>query len=186
MSGVRKHFCTVVRRGAGGCSRPRKYGISGCIPAVVSSVDRSSARGTRGVDGRYECPFDSKKARKPARSSPELCILGLYERGSADPGPGVDERSWTCPSPASAPFDRTSMPQRARFRSDCGTIVTLLRRRPGPVRSPRGSDPDRRNAHRSARKIVGSSTHMLSAERPSTRSPLRLRSPHGSSPTTGG
>src|SRR5438067_13230153 len=118
MSGVRKHFCTVVRSGAGGCSRPRKYGISGCIPADVSSVDRSSARGTRGVDGLNGWPFDSKNARKPARSSPELCILGLYERGSADPEPGVDERSVTCPSPASAPFDRTSMPQRARFRSD--------------------------------------------------------------------
>ena len=47
MSGVRKHFCAVVVSGAGGGSRPRKNGICGCIPAVVSSVEWSSARGTR-------------------------------------------------------------------------------------------------------------------------------------------
>src|SRR5207248_521962 len=46
MSTVRKHFCAVVVSGAGGGSRPRKYGIWGCIPAVVSSVVWSSARGT--------------------------------------------------------------------------------------------------------------------------------------------
>src|SRR5438067_4622281 len=77
MSGVRKHFCTVVRSGAGGCSRPRKKGISGCMPAVVSSVERSSARGTSDAEGRKVCPLDSKKARKPARSSAEVCIRGI-------------------------------------------------------------------------------------------------------------
>ncbi len=51
MSGVRKHFCDVVVRGAGGCSRPRKNGICGCIPAVVSSVEWSPARGISGHDG---------------------------------------------------------------------------------------------------------------------------------------
>ena len=35
MSGVRKHFWQVVVSGAGGCSRPRKYGICGCMPALV-------------------------------------------------------------------------------------------------------------------------------------------------------
>src|SRR2546423_5323226 len=79
MSGVRKHFCTVVRSGAGGCSRPRKKGISGCIPAVVSSVERSSARGTSEAEGRKTWPFDSKKARKPARRSADVRIRGLYE-----------------------------------------------------------------------------------------------------------
>ena len=63
MSGVRKTFWTVVRSGAGGCSRPRKNGISGCIPADVRSVERSSARGISGHDGWNVCPFDSKKAR---------------------------------------------------------------------------------------------------------------------------
>ena len=37
MSGVRRHFCAVVVSGAGGGSRPRKYGIWGCIPADVKS-----------------------------------------------------------------------------------------------------------------------------------------------------
>src|SRR5262249_54111615 len=44
MSGVRKTFWQVVVVGAGGGSRPRKYGICGGIPALVSSVERSSAR----------------------------------------------------------------------------------------------------------------------------------------------
>src|SRR2546421_10066166 len=100
MSGVRKLFCTVVKRGAGGGSRPRKYGISGCIPAVGRSVDRSSARGTSEEDGRKVWPFDSKKARKPARSSPHVRTLGLDERPAEGLGPAVGERAWTCPSSA--------------------------------------------------------------------------------------
>ena len=52
MSGVRKHFCAVVVSGAGGGSRPRKNGICGCIPAVVSRVEWSSARGTSEYDGQ--------------------------------------------------------------------------------------------------------------------------------------
>ena len=60
MSGVRKHFCEVHVSGAGGGSRPRKYGICGCIPAVVSSVEWSSARGTSGHDGSRLWPFSSK------------------------------------------------------------------------------------------------------------------------------
>jgi hypothetical protein len=35
MSCVRNTFWHVVVRGAGGASRPRKYGICGCIPALV-------------------------------------------------------------------------------------------------------------------------------------------------------
>ncbi len=77
MSCVRKDFCTVVSSGAGGCSRPRKNGINGCIPALISSVERSSARGIRGAEGRNLCPFDSKNARKPERNSADVCILGL-------------------------------------------------------------------------------------------------------------
>ena len=77
MSGVRKHFCEVDVSGAGGCSRPRKYGICGCIPAVVSSVEWSSARGTSGHDGSRLWPFSSKKERKPSRSSADVCTLGF-------------------------------------------------------------------------------------------------------------
>ena len=41
ISVVRKHFCTVVNVGLGGCAWPRKNGLSGCMPAVVSSTDGS-------------------------------------------------------------------------------------------------------------------------------------------------
>jgi hypothetical protein len=52
MSVVRKHFWTVVSRCAGGSSWPRKYGLSGCIPAVVRSTDGSYVAGTSEADGR--------------------------------------------------------------------------------------------------------------------------------------
>src|ERR687883_881125 len=82
MSGVRKHFWTVAVVGAGGCSRPRKYGICGCIPALVSSVERSSARGISDSDGRRRWPFSSKNERKPSRSSADVRIGGpAYRRG---------------------------------------------------------------------------------------------------------
>src|SRR5258708_7744367 len=83
MSGVRKHFCAVVVSGAGGGSRPRKYGICGCMPAVVSRVERSSARGTSDADGRRRCPFSSKNERKPSRISGEECIAAIL--GSRSP-----------------------------------------------------------------------------------------------------
>ncbi len=63
MSGVRKTFCVVVVSGAGGSSRPRKYGICGCMPALVSSVEWSSARGTNDADGTRRWPFSSKNER---------------------------------------------------------------------------------------------------------------------------
>ena len=44
----------------GGSSRPRKYGLSGCIPAVVSSTEGSCEDGTSEADGRRRCPRSSK------------------------------------------------------------------------------------------------------------------------------
>src|SRR4051794_26333857 len=85
MSGVRKHFCTVVVSGAGGVSRPRKYGICGCIPADVRSVERSSARGTSEAEGTRRWPFSSKNAWKPSRISFVVRIADGHCRG-ADPG----------------------------------------------------------------------------------------------------
>ena len=41
MSTVRKLFWQLVRRRAGGSSSPRKYGLNGCMPAVVSNTDGS-------------------------------------------------------------------------------------------------------------------------------------------------
>ena len=57
MSVVRKHFWTVVSRGWGGVSSPRKYGTSGCIPAVVSSTEASAEDGTSDAEGsrRWSC-----------------------------------------------------------------------------------------------------------------------------------
>ena len=49
MSGVRKHFWQLVSRWWGGVSRPVKYGLSGCMPALISSVEGSS-RGTSGAE----------------------------------------------------------------------------------------------------------------------------------------
>src|SRR6266540_4489167 len=69
MSGVRKTLCTVVSSGAGGSSNPRKYGISGCIPAETRRVERSSARGISDAEGWRAWPFDSKNERYPSRSS---------------------------------------------------------------------------------------------------------------------
>ena len=66
---ARRHFCTVVKRGAGGAFAPEKYGFSGCIPAEMKSVDGSSGGGIRGNDGKRRCSFDSKNERKPSRSS---------------------------------------------------------------------------------------------------------------------
>src|SRR5919201_2169301 len=84
MSCVRKHFCGVVSNGAGGCSRPRKNGISGCMPALVRSVERSSARGISDADGRNRWSFDSKKARNPARSSPDVRMESIVGAGPYD------------------------------------------------------------------------------------------------------
>ena len=42
MSKVRTHFCTLVARGNGGFSWPRKYGLNGTMPATVNSSVGSS------------------------------------------------------------------------------------------------------------------------------------------------
>src|SRR4051794_29225978 len=39
------------------------------MPALISSVERSSARGISDADGRRRCPFASWKERKPSRIS---------------------------------------------------------------------------------------------------------------------
>ena len=77
MSWVRKHFCDSVVSGAGGSSRPRKYGICGCMPAVVSRVEWSSGRGISGHEGSRLWPFSSMKERKPSLSSAEVRTPGL-------------------------------------------------------------------------------------------------------------
>src|SRR4029453_6490904 len=101
MSGVRKTFCTVVSSGAGGSSKPRKYGISGCIPAETSSVERSSARGISEWEGRNSWPLDSKNSRKPARSSAVVRMAAIVRAVDFGTGRWIDAgearlfvRSW--------------------------------------------------------------------------------------------
>ena len=60
MSVERKHFWHVARRGCGGFSMPAKYGLSGCMPAVVSSTDGSKVAGTSEAEGRRLWPRLSK------------------------------------------------------------------------------------------------------------------------------
>ena len=69
MSVVRKHFWQVVSRLRGGRSWPRKYGLSGCMPAVVSRTDGSYVAGTSDADARRRWPRCSKKERKVSRIS---------------------------------------------------------------------------------------------------------------------
>src|SRR3954451_12318887 len=64
MSTVRKHFWHEVRRCAGGSSSPRKNGLNGCIPAVVSSTDGSYEGGTSDAEAMRRGPRSSKNARK--------------------------------------------------------------------------------------------------------------------------
>src|SRR3954468_18951265 len=79
MSTVRKTFWQLVKRLYGGVSCPWKYGLSGCIPALMSSVDGSWAVGTSDADGSRRWSRDSKKARNRSRISSvvmEGCSLG--------------------------------------------------------------------------------------------------------------
>src|SRR5436190_3664913 len=70
--------------------------MSGCMPAVVSRTVRSSARGTSDAEGRNVWPFDSKKARKPARSSADVRITRFYE-------PGLPPRCVSRPTDVASP-----------------------------------------------------------------------------------
>src|SRR5215204_3322471 len=79
MSPVRNTFWTFATRGAGGSSRFRKYGMSGCIPAEMNSVLWSSARGISDAEGCLTCPFSSKKERNSSRSSAVVGIARLLD-----------------------------------------------------------------------------------------------------------
>ena len=47
------------------------------MPALFSRVEVSPGRGTSGHEGSRLCPLDSKKERKPSRSSALVRIPGL-------------------------------------------------------------------------------------------------------------
>ena len=96
------HASSVARPAA--VSRPRKNGLSGCMPAVVSSTDGSWVAGTSEAEGRLRCPFDSKYARNPSRSSSVVrtdSIVGRRPRRVREPATEAPSRpALRCP-PAS-------------------------------------------------------------------------------------
>ena len=83
MSGVRKHFWQVVRRSAGGGSCRVKYGLSGCMPALMSSVE-GSLRGISGADGLRRWSRASKKRWYRSRISSEV-TQAVYGRAAHAP-----------------------------------------------------------------------------------------------------
>src|SRR5215208_1852290 len=95
MSGVRNTFWASVRRWCGGCSRPRKYGLSGCIPAITSSVEVSLGGGISGNDGSRRWSRCSKKERNCSRISSVLiamapCSLARLRAPPGDRPPADD------------------------------------------------------------------------------------------------
>ena len=77
MSTVRNVFWQVVTRGCGGCSRPRKYGLNGTIPATVNSTDGSCSAGISDADGSTRWSRSAKKSRKRRRISSEVTGTGV-------------------------------------------------------------------------------------------------------------
>src|SRR3954451_10499162 len=77
MSTVRKQRCTSVMRDAGGSSSPRKYGLNGCIPAVVSRTEGSWTEGTSEAEGTILCSRAAKKDRYVSRISCALMLGSL-------------------------------------------------------------------------------------------------------------
>ena len=77
MSGVRNVFWQVVTRGCGGRSTPWKYGLSGCIPAIVNSAEGSCSAGTSDAEGSRRWSWDSKNSRKARRISSEVIGHGV-------------------------------------------------------------------------------------------------------------
>ena len=71
MSTVRTHFWMLAARGHGGVSSPRKYGLKGTIPALVSN--RVGSVGINDADGRTVWPRAAKKSTK-ARLISLACI----------------------------------------------------------------------------------------------------------------
>src|SRR5215208_353204 len=129
MSVVRKHFWQLVSRFAGGSSSPRKYGLNGCIPAVVRRTDGSYTEGTSDADGMRRCSRSSKKDRKRSRISEAFIARGSLGRG----------RNESCKPSDSPPlcnfrgfFREASAPSRASPRK-CVQFCTTPLSHPGHV-----------------------------------------------------
>ena len=77
MSTVRNDFWHEVSRRLGGSSSPRKYGLNGCMPAVVSRTVGSYTLGTSEADGTRRCPFRSKYDKNRSRISAAFMTAGV-------------------------------------------------------------------------------------------------------------
>ena len=74
MSTVRKHFWQVVSRWCGGCSWPRKYGFSGCMPARGEQRRRVVLRGHERRRRAGACGRAARRRRGSARGSRRLVM----------------------------------------------------------------------------------------------------------------
>ena len=77
MSVVRNDFWHEVSLRDGGSSSPRKYGLNGCMPAVVSRTVGSYELGTSDAEGTRRWPFLSKNDRNRSRISAAFIGLGV-------------------------------------------------------------------------------------------------------------
>src|SRR6266545_6452873 len=106
MSVARKSFCTATIRLAGGCFLPRKYGTSGCIPALVKSTLASSFK-VSGQLGSLVWPFASKNLMNRSRISAlsiDPCSLRLTPTRFAACGCSACGAEYRRPSPAKPGF----------------------------------------------------------------------------------
>src|SRR5215218_8339423 len=77
MSTVRNDFWHEVSLRLGGSSSPLKYGLNGCMPAVVRRTEGSYTLGTSDADATRRCPFRSKYDRNRSRISAALMGAGV-------------------------------------------------------------------------------------------------------------
>src|SRR5919199_6577003 len=74
----------------GGASRPAKYGFSGCMPAMTSSVEVSLGGGMSENDGSRRWSCSSEKERKRSRISSVLRAIAARSLGRGDGAPAHD------------------------------------------------------------------------------------------------
>ncbi len=77
MSTVRNDFWHELSRRLGGSSSPLKYGLNGCMPAVVRRTVGSYELGTSDAEGTRRWPFRSKNDRNRSRISAAFIGVGV-------------------------------------------------------------------------------------------------------------
>ena len=88
MPPARRHVWTLTTRLRGGSFVPRKYGLNGCIPATMKSVDGSSAGGISECDGHAQMAALLVEALESLAQ-----LVGRHRHGRTVYGRPV-ERSW--------------------------------------------------------------------------------------------